>query len=396
MHTPEPDTSRKSAPPPARSHFTMIPDMVGDLDLDPYTFRLYCQIRRVTGDAGNGRVDAACWQSTATLAAICRMSTGKVSQSKRKLVQQGLIRIEKRLGPGGYHDHITLVNIWPNNHRHFDRTPASPSDDELAPPSPGEEHAASVHQARTRLHPVNPMPSPSETIHIPLNQTSSSRNDDDDDENKGQEAKGENRKHPGDQKSEGDYLEEETQEGAHDETMDFVTALYRRELEHDPSPLQREEIAELVALCADPAVWRHAFLRSAPARSRWAYITQCIRNAAEERGACAAVPGAASDRGTVNPQPAPASPPPAPHVERWAQVLEVLSWKLTESVYRQGFARTTCVGERDGGKTWDVIVPRPAFLDWIQQPSHKPLVDKALQRCGFNNVTVNFIPPPAT
>jgi hypothetical protein len=62
---------------------------------------------RVTAEQPGG----ACWQSTATLAATCRRSTGKVSQSKRRLVQAGLFRIEKYPGRDGLHDHITLVDI---------------------------------------------------------------------------------------------------------------------------------------------------------------------------------------------------------------------------------------------------------------------------------------------
>jgi hypothetical protein len=193
--------------------------LIGDLDLDPHAFRLYCHLRRLTGKPPDG----ACWHSTATLTAACRRSTGKVSQSKHRLLQAGLIHIEKRPGPGCLHDHITLIHIWSAKDSHFAPTPA-PSPDERPTgervhsagipvhpvnpsPSPGEPSTAKcVHSAGFRVHPVNPLPSPGEspakcvhsagvpvhqvsalrspgeTIHIPYKQISSSRKDEDDDD----------------------------------------------------------------------------------------------------------------------------------------------------------------------------------------------------------------------
>jgi hypothetical protein len=53
-----------------RRYFTIIPNMVDDLGLSPYAYRLYGHFRRVAGEAGE------CWQSTATLAETCKMSRG--------------------------------------------------------------------------------------------------------------------------------------------------------------------------------------------------------------------------------------------------------------------------------------------------------------------------------
>ncbi|GAF99333.1 unnamed protein product, partial [marine sediment metagenome] len=41
-----------------RAYFTMMPNIIDDMGLDPYAFRLYVHLRRVAGENG------ACWQST--------------------------------------------------------------------------------------------------------------------------------------------------------------------------------------------------------------------------------------------------------------------------------------------------------------------------------------------
>ncbi len=140
-----------------RDHFTIIPDLVDELDLDTYAYRLYGHIRRVTGERGG-----VCWQSTATLASKCQMSAGKVSEAKRILVACGLIRIRKRSAPGGKRDHITVVDIWTRNRAHFAAK---------APPAPetrsGEAQPARRSSSRVAM---NAMRSSGETKQIPNNQ----------------------------------------------------------------------------------------------------------------------------------------------------------------------------------------------------------------------------------
>lgn len=96
------------------NHFTSIPNMVDDMKLSPYAFRLYSHLKRVAGDLG------ACWQSTNTLAETCCMSMGMVSKSKRELSEKGLIRVERKHKPDGnwYHE-IKIIDIWGMNSRAF-------------------------------------------------------------------------------------------------------------------------------------------------------------------------------------------------------------------------------------------------------------------------------------
>lgn len=92
-----------------RKWYTMIPNIVDDMGLDPYAFRLYAHLRRVAGDTG------ACWQSTDTLAKHCKMGEGSVSKAKQALKAAKLIRIELRTRNGTRYHHITIIDIWAKN-----------------------------------------------------------------------------------------------------------------------------------------------------------------------------------------------------------------------------------------------------------------------------------------
>ena len=125
-----------------RSNFTMIPNLVDDMNLDPYAFRLYCHLRRVAGEQGR------CWRSGETLARECCMSTGQVSEAKRVLATTNppLILIKEIRGEHGKCHSITICDIWQQNAMQF----VKPSYSE-GKPSPRE-----------------PLPSHSETIKNPL------------------------------------------------------------------------------------------------------------------------------------------------------------------------------------------------------------------------------------
>lgn len=62
-----------------RKYFTIIPNILFKLDLDPYQLCLYAYIKRVAGGEG------ACWKSRATIAKEIQMSEGMVTKSRRVL-----------------------------------------------------------------------------------------------------------------------------------------------------------------------------------------------------------------------------------------------------------------------------------------------------------------------
>ena len=102
------------------AYFSMMPNMLDDL-LDPYQYRLYAHFKRVCGEHGK------CWQSTETIAKVCKMSTGKVSEAKQELAEMGLITItEKARKNGGWpYHHIKVVDIWNRNIIHCSPRPSS-------------------------------------------------------------------------------------------------------------------------------------------------------------------------------------------------------------------------------------------------------------------------------
>lgn len=118
-----------------RAYFFIIPNMVDDLGLSPYAFRLYAHMKRVAGETG------ACWQSTRTLADTCKMSVGKVSKAKKELQEAGLITVETRKKQGGEYHYVTIRDIMPQNLAAYSKK-CSPGEQECSPHerkcSPGE------------------------------------------------------------------------------------------------------------------------------------------------------------------------------------------------------------------------------------------------------------------
>ena len=103
-----------------RKYRIELPNLYDDADLDPYEFRLLAHYKRV----------GTCWESTATTAAKCKMSVGKVSEARRSLQDKGFINIQDE--PSDYGTiQITVKDVWAQNfekyaqrsHSEHDRSP---------------------------------------------------------------------------------------------------------------------------------------------------------------------------------------------------------------------------------------------------------------------------------
>lgn len=83
-----------------------VPRYVTDLPLSDYAFRLYGYIRYITDKSGK------CRKSTKALAIGCGISEEKVAESKKELIEFGLIRVKKVHGHHGQfeHDEITTTD----------------------------------------------------------------------------------------------------------------------------------------------------------------------------------------------------------------------------------------------------------------------------------------------
>lgn len=134
-----------------RKYRTEIPNIVDDLGLSVYAFRLYVHLKRVAGESGK------CWQSTDTLAKSCCISKGMISKAKDELVSKRLIEItEEKLERGGRAaHHITITDIWLENFiKYTGHQPEEASSHDELPSSPHElassysEQASSPHEIK--------------------------------------------------------------------------------------------------------------------------------------------------------------------------------------------------------------------------------------------------------
>lgn len=92
--------------------FTMIPNMVDDMDLSVAAFRLYVRIKRRASEHGK------CFESVRSLAKSLHMNTHTVTDARNELETLGLIKVEWEREPthGHYPGHvISVVNIWGQN-----------------------------------------------------------------------------------------------------------------------------------------------------------------------------------------------------------------------------------------------------------------------------------------
>jgi hypothetical protein len=105
-----------------RDHFTMIPNIVRELQLPAYALGLYMHVVSTAGCTGK------CYKSARTLAKALRCSVGTITNAKRELLRKHwmlefkpLIEIQQvRRTQGGKPLHvITAVDIWADNTRYF-------------------------------------------------------------------------------------------------------------------------------------------------------------------------------------------------------------------------------------------------------------------------------------
>lgn len=101
------------ADPATRPYRIELPNLIDDIDLTPYAFRLYAHVKRVAGPNGS------CYEGSRKLAERCRMSLGQVSIAKKELLDKGLVTKKTRHTNGGETDELTPVDIWQKNFEHF-------------------------------------------------------------------------------------------------------------------------------------------------------------------------------------------------------------------------------------------------------------------------------------
>ncbi len=136
------------------NYFWQMANMVDDIGLSVYAFRLYSRLVRISSIRN---VDV----STRALAESCKMSMGSVSNAKSELIDAGLISITKKpSGRGEDYDEIHILDITARNVRHcealFVSSPGELTESHSSPheltSSPDE---LMVHHMNVKVHQVN-------------------------------------------------------------------------------------------------------------------------------------------------------------------------------------------------------------------------------------------------
>jgi hypothetical protein len=108
-----------------RVWFSMVPNMICEMELTPYELSAYVHLKRIAGDSG------ACWGSSKTMAEKTKMSVGQWSKVKKSLAARGLIRVDEITEPitingnclkpqSGRPAHVIyILDVWRQNNEMF-------------------------------------------------------------------------------------------------------------------------------------------------------------------------------------------------------------------------------------------------------------------------------------
>lgn len=127
-------------------YFHIMLNMADD-ELDPYEYRLLGHYRRVCGAK-----NVPCTESTRTTAERCKMSAGKVSETRQALAAGGWIWISEE----GNRVIVTLVDRMPENVARYsggNRSPHERSQDERSPHEQSGHHMNISFTTRTKRSP---------------------------------------------------------------------------------------------------------------------------------------------------------------------------------------------------------------------------------------------------
>jgi len=94
-----------------KKYFMVTPQLVWALCRSPYDYTLWDVIKMIAGEKGE------CYLSTEDLATLAMMSTGKVSECRKYLIDQGLLQGQLRRDPGYPQPvwHLRIPDLWKAN-----------------------------------------------------------------------------------------------------------------------------------------------------------------------------------------------------------------------------------------------------------------------------------------
>lgn len=93
-----------------RKYRTELPNMIDDLNLSPFAYRLYGHYKRRAGANGG-----ECTEGLRGLARSCRMSINSVRGARDELAALKLIKRRPAIDALGVRDYVSIVDIWAAN-----------------------------------------------------------------------------------------------------------------------------------------------------------------------------------------------------------------------------------------------------------------------------------------
>lgn len=96
-----------------RKYRTELPNIIDDLDLSVYAYRLYGHLKRRAG--ANGFTI----EGVRGMAKHCGISPGTAAKARQELIKRELIHTEEITNDRGRFERITIVDIWAQNFAHY-------------------------------------------------------------------------------------------------------------------------------------------------------------------------------------------------------------------------------------------------------------------------------------
>jgi hypothetical protein len=96
-----------------RKYRTELPNLVDDLKLSLFAYRLYGHLKRRAGAEGTTI------EGLRSMAKHCKMAVGTAAKARRELIDRQLITTEEVVNDRGRFERITIIDIWEQNFLHY-------------------------------------------------------------------------------------------------------------------------------------------------------------------------------------------------------------------------------------------------------------------------------------
>lgn len=135
-----------------RKYFHMMPNMLDDLGLSAWAYRLYGRLKRLAGESDKEGNEGKVKRSSRKLAQDIGCSVGQIVKVKRELAQHRLLgfTFEGKGGRDGTPDEMVLPDIWARNYETYNRSNSERLKPRANRSPSGRNRSYSEHSRRTK------------------------------------------------------------------------------------------------------------------------------------------------------------------------------------------------------------------------------------------------------